>query len=205
MIIGLIGFQGSGKGTVADYLIKEKGFKEDSFAATLKDAAAVIFGWNREMLEGKSDESRVWREQPDRFWSDSLGYELTPRMALQRLGTEAGQGTFGKRIWVSGVMKRIQNLDKVVISDARFSHEVSAIKDAGGILIRIKRGPDPEWIESLKHIYTDREREDYMRQFKVHKSEWDWVGYGYDYLICNDGGLTDLYDQVYNILAKELV
>lgn len=204
MIIGLIGFAGAGKDTVAEYLIR-KGFQADAYAATVKDAVSVVFGWDREMLEGKTKLSRAWREEPDKFWSDSLGYDFTPRMALQRMGTEAGQGTFGKKLWVVSLMKRIKDFQKVVITDARFSHEVSSIKDAGGILIRIKRGEDPEWVEILKHIYTDKDREWYMKRYGIHKSEWDWIGYGYDYLIDNDSDLPALYEQVDNILMKELV
>ena len=43
MIIGICGFQGSGKDTIADYLQNIYGFKRDSFAATLKDAVAAVF------------------------------------------------------------------------------------------------------------------------------------------------------------------
>ena len=51
MIIGLLGFAGSGKGTVADILVS-KGFKKESFADPVKDAVAAIFGWERSLLEG---------------------------------------------------------------------------------------------------------------------------------------------------------
>ncbi len=203
MIIGLIGFAGAGKDTVAEYLERKKNFNADSFAATLKDAASVIFGWPRLMLEGRTKESREWREQPDEFWSKALGYTFTPRMALQRLGTEAGQGVFGKNIWVASLMNRVKNYKNVVITDARFSHEVSAIKDEGGVLLRIKRGDDPDWVEPLKHIYTQKERDWFMVGHDIHKSEWDWVGYGYDYLVNNDSDLDGLYGQIDNILMKE--
>ena len=68
MIIGLIGFAGSGKDTIAEYLERCRMFNVDSFASNLKDAASVIFGWDRLMLEGKTKESREWREMPDKFW-----------------------------------------------------------------------------------------------------------------------------------------
>ena len=68
MIIGICGLIGSGKGTVADVLV-DQGFKKVSFADRLKDGVSTIFGWDRAMLEGDTDESRQWREQRDDFWS----------------------------------------------------------------------------------------------------------------------------------------
>jgi ferredoxin len=62
MIIGICGLIGSGKGTVADVLV-DQGFTKVSFADKLKDGVSTIFGWNRAMLEGDTDESRQWREQ----------------------------------------------------------------------------------------------------------------------------------------------
>ena len=78
MLIGLVGLIGSGKDTVADRLVQKHGFQRDSFAKSLKDAVASIFGWDREMLEGQTKESRQWREQPDKFWSEKFNKEITP-------------------------------------------------------------------------------------------------------------------------------
>ena len=60
-IIALCGFMGSGKDTVADYLANIHHFRKESFANTLKDAVSIVFGWDRVLLEGSTQESREWR------------------------------------------------------------------------------------------------------------------------------------------------
>jgi adenylylsulfate kinase-like enzyme len=47
MVIGLVGLIGSGKDTIADYLCNFEEFRRESFASTLKDACAAVFGWDR--------------------------------------------------------------------------------------------------------------------------------------------------------------
>jgi adenylate kinase family enzyme len=68
-IIGICGFIGSGKGTVADTLVNEYGYTKLSFADTLKDGVAAVFNWDRKLLEGDTKDSRDWRETPDTFWT----------------------------------------------------------------------------------------------------------------------------------------
>ena len=88
MIIGITGFMGSGKDTVAEMFV-EKGAVKDSFAAPLKDLCASVFGWDRHMLEGDTVTSRDFRETADIYWTRKLGIDnFTPRLALQLLGTE---------------------------------------------------------------------------------------------------------------------
>ena len=79
MIIGICGLIGAGKDTIADYLVNIHEFRRESFANTLKDSVAAVFGWDRNMLEGRTKQSREWREQPDQWWSERLGMSITPR------------------------------------------------------------------------------------------------------------------------------
>ena len=44
MLVGLTGLIGSGKTTVANLLVERHGYRADSFAASVKDALATIFG-----------------------------------------------------------------------------------------------------------------------------------------------------------------
>ena len=141
MIIGIVGFINSGKGEVGDFLHREFKFKRDSFAKPLKDAVAVIFGWDRDMLEGNTEESRKKREEVDTFWSMVTGREITPRLVLQIFATECVRNVFHQNTWTASLIKRNWNYDAdVVITDCRFKNEMNAIRKAGGLIIRVKRG-----------------------------------------------------------------
>ena len=81
-LIGICGLIGSGKDTVGQILVDEYGFTKISFAGTLKDMTAVLFDWDRDMLEGTTPETRAAREILDPFWSDKLRRDWSPRIAL---------------------------------------------------------------------------------------------------------------------------
>ena len=198
MIIGLVGFIGSGKGTVGD-ILEQKGFIKDSFAKPLKDACAVMFGWSRELLEGDTEMSRKWREEPDSYWSEKFGREFTPREALQKMGTEAGRDVFHKDIWVISLLNRAKGKD-VVVTDVRFQNEIEYIQGNGGIVIRVKRGENPAWFSLLDKIKLETERTKFMQHEHIHKSEWDWVGCEFNYTIANNGTIQDLGKDVERVL-----
>lgn len=205
MIIGLVGFIGSGKGTVGD-ILEQRGFVKDSFAKPLKDACAVIFGWPREMLEGDTEVSRKWREEPDAFWSEKFNKEFSPRLALQLMGTEAGRNVFHKDIWVTSLLNRANGKD-VVVTDVRFKNEIKFIQDNGGIVIRVKRGPEPEWYEAAESFNMGPKKnmtwalsQAKMATVQIHQSEWDWIGSEFDYVIENDGTINDLGNKVNELL-----
>ena len=206
MIIGICGFIGSGKDTAANYLVGWHGFRRDSFAGALKDAVAHVFGWDRELLEGLTTEARAWREQVDPWWAERLGMpHLTPRWVLQYWGTEVCRTGFHDDIWIAALENRLrQRTGHTVISDVRFPNEVAAIRNAGGRIIWIKRGPDPEWCSTLvqmrEHDIALGIRTDYMKQFNVHASEWAWVGTKFDAVVDNNGSVEQLYEQLKNLV-----
>jgi hypothetical protein len=209
MIIGICGFIGSGKDTAANYLVGWHGFRRDSFAGALKDAVAHVFGWDRELLEGSTPESRVWRETVDPWWAERLGMpHLTPRWVLQYWGTEVCRTGFHDDIWIAALENRLrQRTGHTVISDVRFPNEIGAIRNAGGKIIWIKRGADPEWcstlIEMRKHDIALGIRTDYMRQFNVHASEWAWVGTQFDAVVDNNSTVDQLHEQLKSLLPAD--
>ena len=210
-MIGLVGFIGAGKGTVGEYL-KLDGYHQGSFAGALKDTASTLFGWDRNLLEGDTVESRNFRESIDGWWSDRFGYEFTPRLALQLLGTEAGRNVFHPDVWIYSLEKRIEGLKDVVLTDTRFPNEIEFIRSKGGIIIEVTRGKRPEWYETAlkqNQYGIDREYELFdeglcMEQLypNIHISEWSWIGQKVDYTIYNDGTLDDLISNVRKILTQ---
>ena len=177
MLIGIVGLIGSGKDTVAERLVTHHGYKRDSFAKSLKDAVSSMFNWDREMLEGNTESSRHWREQPDKFWSEKMGKEITPRWVLQYFGTEVMRQGMYDAIWVDSVIGRYKG-ENTVISDTRFQNEIKNIKAHGGIVVLVKRGEIPT-------------REE-MQKRGTHQSEWDWIGANFDYIIDNTTSLEGL-------------
>ena len=205
MIIGIVGFIGSGKDTVAQELVK-RGCTQDSLAAPLKDLCASVFGWPRHLVEGDTIESRDFRETPDIYWSQRLDVpNFTPRLALQLMGTEVMRNHFHQDIWLSSLEYRIRqksaNTPCVVISDARFTNELDLIRKMNGVIIWVQRGELPEWFETAKSASTNAVSRKIMqtRYKDVHESEWNWAGYPVDFIIKNDGTLEDLKKQVDNI------
>jgi len=208
MIVGVCGFIGSGKDTVADYLTTFHGFKRVSFAASLKDAVASVFGWDRELLEGSTKSSREWREQKDVWWSERLGRDITPRWVLQFWGTDVLRNHFHTDIWVASVENKLrQTTDNIVITDCRFANEVNAIKSAGGITMRVNRGEQPEWYDAavsynkgeVGNMSWSISKAKLERQ-KVHASEYSSVGLPYDHYIDNNGTIDDLHKQIQSII-----
>lgn len=195
MIVGLVGLIGSGKDTAADYLVNFHEFRRDSFAAPLKDAVATIFGWDRELLEGRTKESREWRECADTWWSDRLGRNITPRHTLQLWGTEVGRRAYHDDIWVASLENRIRkSKDNIVITDCRFPNEIEAIQRAGGRVFRIRRGDDPDWVQdALSYLEFPVDK---PPPTLPHASEWSWMASTMDAVIYNDGTIQDLYNNI---------
>ena len=199
MIISLAGLIGSGKDTIADYLVNSHGFRRESWAGTLKDAVASVFGWDRVLLEGKTSESRKWREIPDQWWSERLGINVTPRRVLQEWGTDVCREHYHDDIWIASLENKLRKTnDNIVISDSRFPNELESVKNLGGITIRVKRGPDPEWVHEF--IQTGRTFEFAKKYPSVHASEFSSVNCKYDYVIQNDGSIDELYKKINDLL-----
>lgn len=197
MIIGIFGFIGSGKNTVADYLQTRHSFKQMSWASSLKDTVSSVFNWDRQLLEGLTSEARDWREREDQWWSNRLGRKISPRIILQEWGTEVCRNHFHRDIWIASLENKIRNqTSNIVISDCRFANEQEAIKNLGGITIRVTRNPEPEWVKLAQVNF-----EEFLKQNTlVHSSEYSSVNLKYDHILDNNGTLEELQEKVNSLV-----
>jgi len=144
----------------------------------------------------------------------STSYEETPmtvREFLQKLGTEAIRDGLHRNSWVNslfsdyvaepvegGFSRTIKDENGIVydyefeveypkwiVTDTRFPNEAQAIKDRGGIVIRINR---------------DLTKADYATLEERHPSETSLDNWDFDYVIDNSKGLNELQEEVYEML-----
>ena len=196
MIIGICGLIGSGKDTIADHLVKDHKFVKLSFADKLKDTVATLFEWDRDLLDGKTEQSRLWREQEDQFWSKELKKKVTPRYVLQVFGTECMRDGFYDGIWVSMLKKKVTENPDInwVIPDVRFENEVKVLKEIGGEVWWVKRGQLPMWFRMYQDIG--------QKPKDVHASEWQWANAKFDKVFENDSTINALKSQVQDHLVS---
>lgn len=220
VVIGFSGLKGAGKDTSARVLAAY-GFKKASFAGILKDVVAAAFNWNREMLEGATVHARAIRKMPDEYWSHVLERPgFTPVRALQLWGTDLVRNHFNTNFWVHSLMGRIdtnQYGSRVAVTDARFKNEADAIRTRGGIVIRVERGPDPEWYTQLKNgtgpewytrieageLTVEEAHAEYGDEMP-HESEWRGVGCE-DVIVRNDGTPEELLVQLEYVLKTHKI
>ena len=182
LIIGIIGEKGSGKDTVADYIVEKYQFIKDSFAANLKASVKEMFNLSDEQLNDPS-----LKEVPDPRWNN-----CTPRQLLQFVGTELLRNQIGQimpniasNIHVHALEMRLSG-KKIVLSDVRFLNEAEMISRNGGILVKIVR---------KSSVYSTND---------AHASEVEQRQIKYDYLIENNGSLGELYASVDEIFDTNI-
>jgi hypothetical protein len=135
---------------------------------------------------------------------------ITPRWVLQHWGTEVARRGFHDDIWIASLENKLRTItDDVVISDCRFPNEIAAIKSAGGRVIRVVRGPDPDWYpfalavnQGQKNITWSRAKMQ-LEKLNIHASETAWIGTEFDAVVENNSSLDDLYQQI-NGLVQDL-
>jgi hypothetical protein len=182
MIIGFSGLAGAGKDTVADLLVKHYKFTKVALADPLKRICKDVFQFTDEQLWGPSEK----RNEPDVRYPRDGGY-LTPRYALQQLGTEWGRDCYNN-VWVDyalrtadkilkpapwdgtysnysqpkGLYSYLEGSDRykgVAIPDVRFKNEVDAIKKAGGFVVRLTRPSTTLTGEAAQHASEQEQLE----------------------------------------------
>lgn len=133
-IIGLMGEARTGKDTIAEWLVRNHGFVQLSFAFALKRASQIIFGLSDAQVFGNE------KEAMDKFWGK------TPRHLLQFVGTDLFRSHFSEDIWIRSLERQVfstQDNARIVISDCRFKNEKAAVESWGGQVWRLIRLDGP--------------------------------------------------------------
>jgi hypothetical protein len=195
MLVGILGLKGSGKDTIGNYLIENYNFEKIAYAGALKDAICCVFGWDRNMMEGATDESRKWREETDPYWG------FSPREMMQRIGTDLFRKQIKDDIWIKSLKLKLEKMTQnVVITDCRFNNEIDVIKEKGGIIILVEREP-PSWINIIEDYkarkLTEEETVYLLQKTGIHESEWRCYLYSdIDYYVKNTGSIEELYNKL---------
>jgi hypothetical protein len=182
MIIGLSGKIGSGKSTVSE-IFQQNGYYLDSFANSVKDVSNIIFGFDRNKLDGLTKEDREWREKPDEKYSLLLEKSFSPRDSLILIGTNFGRNLIHKDVWIETVFNRynLNQNKKLLITDVRFPNEYDSIKKRNGVIIRLERN-------NLNLIN--------------HESETSLDNHEFDFIIYNNGTIDELKEKIITIIKK---
>ena len=169
-LIGLTGRARSGKDTVAHHLNENNSYSSYAFAQPMKQACKIMFNWSEQHVNGDLKEV-----------VDPL-FGISPRVAMQRLGTEFGRETINKSMWLLRAQTEIDSKLNLVITDVRFNNEAELIKENGGIVIEIRR--------------NDREA------VSEHKSENGIDESLVDFVVENNGTIACLYDRIDTIVKS---
>lgn len=149
--------------------------------------------------------------------------KLTPRLLLQLLGTECGRDIIHPNIWVNSLMSNYKakvpekykgeyELSNWIITDTRFPNELQAVKDRGGISIRVTRS---DFVDCTHCGKTIKEQSKagcndiacYHQNIipSKHESETALDNATFDYEVDNSGTIKELIEKVKQILIKEKI
>lgn len=167
-LIGLSGYAQSGKDTAAAVL-REVGYERIAFADILRSA---VYALNPLMPNGE----RVQDVIDEMGWDEAKVNFTEIRTLLQKMGTEVGRNLLGENIWVDAALAGLDNSRKYVITDCRFPNEANAIRERGGIVIRIARAG--------------------VTKANDHPSETSLDNYDFDAILFNDGTLEDFRNEI---------
>lgn len=161
-----------GKDTAASYLVEWYQFRRRAFADPVKGAAKAIFHLTDDQVYGSL------KMTTDEYWG------VPPRIILQKLGTECMRNGYAPDIWVRS-LHRFMLLNKDtrdwVIPDVRFINEAEAIKNWGGIVIRIDRDVPEEAVAGLKDHPSENSLDNYR---------------GWDCVINNNASIPVLHERL---------
>ena len=200
-IIGLLGQAGSGKDTAAVYINRflnegpharfrfKTCVEKVALADPMKRFCQGVFQFTDKQLWGPSEE----RDRVDPRYTRSDGAPLTPRHALQTLGTEWGRACYPD-VWIDLAVRKAKERAALgivtVITDCRFLNEARRLRELGASVWRIVRPAEPVAADFLKHSSETEQADPAMDAYVT-------------YRIDNVGTLADLKEMVFCGLVQE--
>ena len=208
-ILSFSGRKQSGKSTSADYIIslinehhimlRENRYELNmsckiySFADPLKqDICINILGLTYDQCYGSDDDKNTMTD----LWWD--GVQLTAREAMEIIGTKIFRA-LKTNVWADATINKIkkENVDLAIISDCRFPNEVEAVKNSGGINIRLDL--DPFHSNSISENSLDQDVYDWSNfdiiiknsKMTIEEKNREITRFLYDYNILSTCGLSD--------------
>jgi hypothetical protein len=233
VIIGISGQAGSGKDTVADYLVKEHGFVSIALADPMKRMLMEVFGFSPKQLWGPSEERnepdarlcRSQRENDDpsdicdilvnvqplsRVNEDTY---LTARYALQTLGTW-GRECY-QDIWVEYCLRVAEKLQEGshyydTVTGLRHLSPVADVMEAkkNVVISDIRYKNELEAIEKVGIVIRVKRGDSGLKgQAAEHSSETEQLQLDDDDFHCvmyNNGTIEDLHETVSDFMENKL-
>ena len=199
-ILSFSGRKQSGKSTSADYIISlinehkfNMSYKIYSFADPLKqDICMNILGLTYDQCYGSDDDKNTMTD----LWWD--GAQLTAREAMEIIGTKIFRA-LKTNVWVDATINKIkkENVDLAIISDCRFPNEVGAVKNSGGLNIRLEL--DPFHSDAISENSLDQDVYDWSNfdiiiknsKMTIEEKNREITRFLYDYNILSTCGLSD--------------
>jgi hypothetical protein len=189
-VIGLYSsVMGSGKSTIANYLVEKHGFVLVKFAEPLKAMIETLVPFLNPMCVDPKDYTEGSEKEKKLFGFDGL----TTRRLMQTLGTEWGRNTIMDDFWVRIAKNRINTIRAfshgevggIVIDDLRFPNEYQVLKELGAEFWKVERPDAVEYVE--------------------HASEGLLNNHYFNISVDNDGSTKDLEDLVDYFVSKTTI
>lgn len=148
MLVGFVGRAGAGKDYAANTLMRmipDINCQVYKMAGPIKEFCKEVFDWSDEHIDGSL------KEVPNK-------YGVSPRKAMQLLGTEFGR-TVDPDVWPRYCLRKIEKdmtyevarssktglsswglsrVQAALITDVRFPNEAKLVREEGGLLVRIE-------------------------------------------------------------------
>ena len=200
--------------------LEDRDFKETSLGEEWTRYSVANGFWSHsdnnpshKMMDSKQCSKEEYEEEVKINWQTAYKTVYTPRLLLQHIGTELFRNQIIDGIWVNALMSEYKAKEELVgttpeniqwgevypnwiITDTRFPNELQAVKDKGGINIRVNRPKERELIlrNATSIIDTRKTLE------PEHKSETVLDNAEFDYVILNNGTIEDLVNECRNII-----